>query len=147
MIELFDILYDEVELIKDLWEKNRRYHENISEYFKEVYRSMSFDQRIKAFSVFDEETMKITVAKGSDGYIGYCISTIIDGKGEIESIHVDESNRGDGVGKRLVQRHLEWMNEKNCKVIGVTVSQENEATIGFYRKLGFFPNTLYMQQK
>ena len=108
---------------------------------------MNFDQRIKAFSVFDKETMKITIAISNDKYIGYCISTAIDGKGELESMHVDESCRGNGVGKRLAQRHLEWMKEKDCNVIGVTVSQENEPTIGFYKKLGFFPNTLYMQQK
>lgn len=147
MIELIDISYEEVEVIRDLWEKNRQYHENSSEYFSELYHSMNFDQRIKAFSVFDKETMKITVAKSNEKHIGYCISTAIDGKGELESMHVDESCRGNGVGKELVQRHLEWMNERNCKVIGVTVSQENESTIGFYRKLGFYPNTLYMQQK
>lgn len=147
MIELFDISYDEIEVIRELWEKNRQYHENSSEYFSELYRSMNFDQRINAFGVFDKETMKITVAKSNEKYIGYCISIAIDGKGELESMHVDESCRGNGVGKGLAQRHLEWMNERNCKVIGVTVSQENETTIGFYRKLGFFPNTLYMQQK
>ena len=147
MIELFDISYDEVEVIKGLWEKNRQYHENSSEYFKESYRTMRFDQRIKAFNVFDKETMKITVAKSNEKYIGYCISTIIDGKGEIESLHVDESNRGKGIGEKLVRKHLEWMNENDCSVIGVTVSQENESAIGFYRKLGFYPNTLYMQRE
>jgi ribosomal protein S18 acetylase RimI-like enzyme len=147
MCEIFDIFYDEIGIIRDLWEKNRQYHENTSEYFKELYHSISFDQRIKVFSVFNEETMKITVVKSNNEYIGYCISTIIDGKGELESLHVDEAHRGKGIGKKLVVKHLEWMKEKNCKVIGVTVSQENESTIGFYKELGLYPNTLYMQQK
>ncbi len=147
MIELFDISYAEVEVIRELWEKNRQYHEKSSEYFKESYRSISFDQRIRAFSVFDKETMKITVAKSGDEYVGYCISTIIDGKGEVESLHVEEKSRGKGIGEKLVNKHLEWLKEKDCKVIGVTVSQENAPTIGFYKKLGFYPNTLYMQQK
>lgn len=147
MLELFDISYDDIEIIKELWDKNRRYHENTSQYFGETYRSMEFHQRIKAFSVFDKETMKITIAREEGNNIGYCISTAVDGKGEVESIHVDESCRGNGVGKKLVQEHLEWMREKGCKVIGVTVSQENEPTIGFYKSLGFYPNTLYMQQK
>ncbi|WP_432665282.1 GNAT family N-acetyltransferase [Wukongibacter baidiensis] len=147
MNEFFDISYDEVEIIKNLWEKNRQYHENTSEYFKEAYRFINFDQRIKAFSVFSEETMKITVAKSNGKYVGYCISTIADGKGELESLHVDESNRGKGIGKKLVVKHIDWMKEKSCKVIGVTVSQENESTISFYKKLGLYPNTLYMQLK
>lgn len=147
MNEIFDISYDDIEVIKNLWEKNRQYHERSSEYFKESYGSIKFDERIKVFSVFNKETMKITVAKNNDEYIGYCISTIIDGKGEVASLHVDEVNRGNGLGKKLVDQHIEWMHEKNCKVIGVTVSQENESTIGFYKKLGFYPNTIYMQQK
>jgi ribosomal protein S18 acetylase RimI-like enzyme len=145
--EIFDISFDEIGIIKNLWEKNRQYHENSSEYFKDSYRSISFDQRIGAFSLFTSDTMKISVAKSNDEYIGYCISTAIDGRGELESLHVDATNRGNGIGKKLVMKHLEWMNEKNCNVIGVTVSQENESTILFYKKLGFCPNTLYMQQK
>jgi len=147
MIEIFDISYDHIEVIKNLWEKNRKYHEDTSEYFKESYRLVNFEDRMKAFSSFNKDTMKITVAKEKDEYIGYCISTISDGKGEVDSLHVDKANRGNGVGKNLVTIHLEWMKEKNCKAIGVTVSQENETTIGFYKNLGFYPNTLYMEQK
>lgn len=147
MTKTFDISYDEIEVIKELWEKNRQYHENSSEYFQESYHSINFEDRIKAFNIFDKETLKITVVKINDEYIGYCMSTIIHGKGEVESLHVDENNRGSGIGKKLVAKHLEWMKEKNCKVIGVTVSQENESTICFYKKLGFYPNTLYMQLK
>lgn len=147
MIQIIDISYEEIEAIRDLWEKNRQYHEKSSEYFKDLYRSINFDQRTEAFSRLNEDTIKITVAKNENEYIGYCISTIIDNKGEVESVHVDETKRGQGIGKKLVTKHIEWMREKNCKVIGVTVSQENDSTIWFYKKLGFYPNTLYMQQK
>jgi len=146
MVEIFDVSFDRIEVIKNLWEKNRQYHENSSEYFSEAYRSICFDERIKDFGWFNEETLKITVAKDKGEYIGYCISTIIECKGEMASLHVDESRRGIGVGKELVVEHLKWMKDSNCKVIGVTVSQENQHTISFYRKLGFYPNTLYMQQ-
>ncbi|SCZ05836.1 GNAT family N-acetyltransferase [Alkaliphilus peptidifermentans] len=147
MCEMFDISYDEIEIIKDLWEKNRLYHEKTSEHFKELYRFIRFDERIKGFNGFNRDNMKITVAKNNHEYIGYCISTIMDGKGEIQTLHVEEANRGKGIGKKLSINHLEWLKEKNCKEIGVTVSQENESTIWFYKKLGFYPNTLYMQQK
>lgn len=146
MIEIFDIHFDKIEVIKNLWENNRKYHEDSSEYFSEAYRSIYFEERIGNFRAFDKDLLKITVANDNDEYIGYCISTIVEGKGEVESLHVDESKRGIGIGKKLVSAHLKWMKENNCKVIGVTVSQENESTISFYKKLGFYPNTLYMQQ-
>lgn len=147
MSKIFDISFDEINIIKNLWEKNRQYHEKSSEHFKELYGSISFDQIIKALQGLDNESLKITVAKSSDEYIGYCVSTIIDGEGELKSLHVDETCRGNGIGKKIVDKHIEWMKEKSCKAIGVTVSQENESTIWFYKKLGFYPNTLYMQLK
>ena len=147
MSEFFDVSYNEIDIIKDLWEKNRLYHVNSSEYFKESYQSICFEERIKGFSSFTKDTMKITVAKNEDKYIGYCISTIENVTGELQSLHVSEDNRGNGIGWQLASKHIEWMKKMNCNVIGVTVSQENESTIRFYKKLGFYPNTLYMQQK
>ncbi len=147
MCEIFDISYAEIEVIKELWEKNRKYHENISEYFKELCHSFNFEERMKPFSMYDSETMKITVARIGNEYVGYCISTITNGKGELDSLHVNEIHRGKGIGKKLVSKHIQWMKENKCKAIGVTVSQENESTIQFYRKLGFYPYTLYMLQK
>jgi len=147
MVEILDISYAEVGIIRDLWEKNRRYHEDNSEHFKESYGSIRFDERIKVFSGYSEGKIKISVVKDKDKYIGYCISVIDGSKGELGTLHIDEAERGSGIGKRLVGKHIEWMNEKKCEEIGVTVSQENELAIGFYKKLGFYPNTLYMQKK
>lgn len=146
MCEFFDITYNKVSIIKGLWEENRQYHEDISEYFGQLYHSINFDDRIKIFTGFNKDNLKITVAKENDEYVGYCISAIVEGKGELESIHVSTSKRGKGIGKELARKHLNWMKERNCKVIGVTVSQENENAIYFYKSLGFYPNTLYMQQ-
>ena len=40
MSEIFDISFDKIGVIKNLWEKNRQYHEVSSEYFSETYRYM-----------------------------------------------------------------------------------------------------------
>lgn len=144
---IFDIPYGRIEMLRELWEKNRRYHEECSEYFKESYRSLQFDERIRFFGGLDPGAVKISVAEEDSECIGYCISTITNGAGEIASLHVEEARRGAGIGKELVRQHIQWMQEKSCTVIGVSVSQENESTIGFYQQLGFYPNTLYMQLK
>ena len=49
MNKMFDISYADIEVIKNLWEKNRQYHEKTSEHFKESYRLINFDDRIKAY--------------------------------------------------------------------------------------------------
>jgi len=141
-----DISIKEISLIKNLWEKNRAYHEETSAYFSQAYQGLCFEDRMKKFDDYSEDTYKISLCKIDEAIVGYCISTISDGIGEVDSIHVESSLRGNGIGYKLVERHLKWMKETKCKSIGVTVSQENETTIGFYKKLGFYPNTLYMQQ-
>lgn len=145
MYELFDISYNEVGIIKELWEKNRQYHEDISERFGYQYRLVTFADRMKGLAGFNEDMIKITVVKENDEYIGYCISIITQGKGELESLHVSASKRGQGIGRELVAAHIDWMKKNKCDVIGVTASQENSNTIDFYKSLGFYPKTVYMQ--
>lgn len=147
MCEIFDITYKDIAVIKDLWEKNRLYHQNTSEFFGDSYRLLQFEDRIKPFGKLNSEALKITVARCHNEYVGYCISTMADGKGEVQSLHVEESQRGKGIGQKLMTNHLEWMKGQGCTEILVAVSQENQATIEFYKKLGFYPNFLYMQQK
>lgn len=145
-MNFIDIDLKDINRIKELWEKNRLYHERSSEHFGSDYKSVCFEERMSKFNDFDDNMLKITICSEGQTIIGYCISIIDNSVGEVESIHVEESKRGCGIGEKLVNNHLQWMREMNCERIGVTVSHENESTIRFYEKLGFYPNTLYMQQ-
>lgn len=145
-MEYTDIKLTQIDLIRDLWEKNRAYHEVHSEYFASTYQGICFENRMGKYRNHKEDMCKITLCMECGNVVGYCISAITDATGEIESLHVDASKRRNGIGERLVEIHREWMREMKCEKIGVTVSQENAPTIEFYKKLGFYPNTLYMQQ-
>jgi len=145
MYKTFDIDYSDITHIKTLWEKNRIYHEVNSEYFKELYRSICFKHLTEGLKDIPEDELKITVTQKDETYIGYCISVITNNSGELKSLHVDKDFRGRGIGRELVGEHLQWLKKKNCKSIGVKVSYENDPTISFYKRLGFFPNTLHMQ--
>lgn len=145
MYEIFDISPERVEVIGELWEKNRLHHEELSRYFKELYGSITFDDRIGSFKGLDKESIKITVAQKENRYIGYCISRVTEEDGELESLHVDKDSRGTGVGRALSAHHIKWMREKGCQAIRVKVAHENETAISFYRELEFFPNTLDLQ--
>jgi ribosomal protein S18 acetylase RimI-like enzyme len=145
-MDFIDIKLDDIQLIKKLWEKNRIYHEKSSEYFGSDYQNICFEERMDKFFNLQDKMYKITLCKEKEEIIGYSISTVSNSIGEVESIHVDEGKRGCGIGERLVNNHLQWMRGLECKKIGVNVSQENKKTIKFYKKLGFYPNTLYMEQ-
>lgn len=148
MICLRDIPFSEVSIIKGLWEKNREYHENISEHFGDLYKDLVFEERMNHFSSFDEEHIKITIAEDSDKKtLGYSISAFEGKEGYIHSLHVAEKIRGSGIGKKLMNNHIGWLQKNGCKSISITVAVENVNTIEFYKNLGFKGNTMEMRLK
>lgn len=149
MICYKDIPFNQVSVIKDLWERNRKYHENMSEYFGELYSNIDFKDRINYFSNFDKNHIKITLTEESENgkLLGYCISTFEGIEGHTQTLHVLEDARGTGIGKNLMKRHIEWLKDNGCEIITITVSYENNSTIEFYKTLGFRPNTLEMRLK
>ncbi len=140
-----DIKYDEIHIIKDVWEQNRRYHENISTYFKDVYSNLVFEQRAAGLHYFNENKIKITVATNSDLLIGYCISVFDDCEGEVSTLHVLEQYRKQGIGNKLVNMHIDWLKANGCSDIKIMVAIENDNAISFYKSIGFKPNTIEMR--
>lgn len=142
-----DIPFSEVSIIKEVWERNRKFHQEISKYFKHLYSDIVFEDRINVFSSFDKNHIKITLAEDVDNskLLGYCISTFEGAQGEPHTLHVIEEARGNGIGKELMRRHIEWLRINSCESITITVSHENNNTIEFYQSMGFRPNTIEMR--
>lgn len=146
MIEYIDIEPSQIVRIKLLWQKNREYHLHNEPVFKEQYANLVFEDRMDAI-LKGEKELKITVAEEAGNTYGYCISTISGHVGEIVSLHVLESQRRNGIGRLLTEKHIQWMKSRSCKEIGLYVASTNEKSINFYKQLGLYPNLLYMQME
>ncbi|WP_283408979.1 GNAT family N-acetyltransferase [Anoxynatronum buryatiense] len=133
--------------MKDVWERNRQFHEEMSRFFGHYYTSLVFEERMKPFSGFGENRIKITIAEEEEekSVIGYCLSTIDNHEGQMQTLHVLEDFRGNDIGKELMRRHLEWFETKGCTEISLVVSNENEKAIRFYENHGFRKNTIEMR--
>ncbi len=143
-----DIALSELSIIKELWEKLNQIHLKDSNYFKEHYQTFTFEKRCEKLYKMKEDTIKIQVICDSgNALVGYCISTIDEGSGEIESLFVEELYRGAHLGKRLVENALDWLKEKGCKKIGVSVAEGHETVFNFYKQFGFYPRLTYLQLK
>ena len=150
-----DISLKEVHHIKEVWEKNRLFHEETSRFFGHLYEGLIFEDRMAPFEALREDQLKITIAEATDGelkeaesqqqVIGYCLSTINEGEGQMQTLHVLEKYRGKEIGKELMQRHLEWLKDNKCEAVSLVVSQENEKAIRFYENHGFQKNTVEMR--
>lgn len=58
-----DIGFEEISLIKNVWEKNRDYHRDISEHFSNDYVGLCFEERMQFLGDIDKENVKITIAE------------------------------------------------------------------------------------
>ena len=93
----------EIAAIKHLWEKLNQIHYQDSVYFKDHFKTFTFEKRCNDFSDINDEEIKINVLIDSEKVVGYCIATIKKAVGEIESIYVDDEYRKKGFGKKLIE--------------------------------------------
>lgn len=150
-IQFFSGNEELLEKIEFLWEELRDYHMRKSKDFYDHYASFNFKKR-KADLLYKakEGSMRIDIAKDkrTGQIIGYCISVIDKNNvGEIESFFVESNHRGKNIGDEFMKRALEWLdyNKVEKKKIGVAVG--NEDVLDFYKRYGFHPRTIILEQK
>lgn len=136
-------------LVEPLWEKLRKHHETKSNYFSNEFKNFKFEVRKSKFIKDSNMQVKIDLIKDieKDIYIGYCISTINkDLIGEIDSIFVEKEYRIHGLGEKLMNRALEWLNNYNVKTKIIAVAEGNEDVMEFYQKHGFYKRRVILEQ-
>ena len=141
-----EIKKENINLIKDLWEKNRIFHQNKTNNFSYQYSNLNFDERMN--NIFDSKDInhyKITGIISQNNIIGYCLSIIQKNSGELCTLFIDEKYRNRGLGHILIEKQLEWFKNNECNSISVNVLIENKDTIKFYESLGFKQNIINME--
>ncbi|MBN1824324.1 MAG: GNAT family N-acetyltransferase [Endomicrobiales bacterium] len=130
--------------IKSLWEKLNAIHRKESVYFKRYFEKLHFRQRMK---VLTGKRLRVETAELKGRMIGYCVSSMHRGTGEIESLIVDSKYRGYGVGKRLVSNALRWFKKNHSKKEQLRVVFGHESVLPFYMSQGFFPREIELRKK
>lgn len=133
-----DIL--EIELIKPLWEKLNSIHFDKSVHFKEKYDKFTFDKRMEPINKKAQKgIIKIDMLLDIDNgnYVGYCLSSIEDDLGEIESLYIENQYRKLKFGDKLMRSALNWFEANSITNIQINVSYGNDGVIPFYESYGF----------
>lgn len=138
-VSMLDKDISEIEIIKPLWEKLNAIHLDKSIFFKSKYEKFTFEKRIESFNKETGKVIKIAVLFDSEKekYIGYCISSIEEKQGEIESIFIEKEYRKFGLGDKLMSNALMWFHENSIKDIQIGVVYANDDVLPFYQKYGF----------
>ena len=130
----------EIELIKPLWEQLNSIHLDKSVYFKNKYENFTFDKRMESiYKKAQKGIIKIDMLLDNDNgnYIGYCLSSIEDNLGEIESIYIEKKYRKFRLGDKLMKNALTWFESNRITNIEINVVYANDEALPFYERYGF----------
>ena len=135
-----------VDDIQDLWEGLKQLHIEKSLDFEQYYRDIVFSSRKESFVRCAENgELLILIAYHDSNKVGYCVASVVDGTGEIDSIFVRSDYRKKQIGNMLIESALDWIHSCSANKIIVKVATGNEEVFGFYSKYGFAPRLTEMQ--
>jgi ribosomal protein S18 acetylase RimI-like enzyme len=139
------ITRDNIGIIKRLWEGLNAHHLSHSTHFTHYFSKLRFDDRVETLKKRDK--FIAYVAEHDQDSIGYCIATVHDRAGEIDSLFLSAPYRGKGYGKALMDLALKWLGDQHCETIRVSIAEGNEEVLHFYRRFGFAERFVVMQRK
>jgi ribosomal protein S18 acetylase RimI-like enzyme len=91
--------------------------------------------------IIHSDTTHLLMAEEDDGYIGsltLVVFKIPSGtRARIEDLVVQETARGRGVGRSLVQKAIEMAKALGAEAVDLTTNSSREAANQLYQKLGF----------
>lgn len=138
----------DLELISGMWKKLIHHLESQSKYFPIDYQNLIFEKRKEQLkNIAKSGKLRLDIVKNGETYLGYSISSIVDEKGFIDSLYVDRKYRNEGIGNKLMNRALNWMELHNVSDFEILVSYGNEDALKFYEKFEFYPKHLILKKK
>ena len=149
-IDYIDVDHSQVNLIEELRERFVPFHLSLGTDFPEEYDREAMDRNMKKFLArAGKGAMRIFLARDriSERYVGFCMATLDpEGEGMIESFLVLDECRGSGIGTRLFQNALDWLEARSAVSIKLNVLPRNVRAIRFYERFGFRPLSLIMKR-
>jgi ribosomal protein S18 acetylase RimI-like enzyme len=141
---------DEFDVIRPLWEQLNQHHASLPTPFAAEIALRKFEPRRRELcEKAHSDGLRIEVARMAEGSppVAYGIATLsADGAGEIDSLFVLPECRRMGIASMLMQRALDWLRESGAKCQRVVVLHGNEEALAFYRRFGFSPRNIELQQ-
>ena len=100
------------------------------------------------YAAFDliaaDERNRLLVAEAGGRIVGTLQLTTIPGlsrhgmlRGQIEAVRVASGQRGNGLGRRMIERAIEVAREQGCGLVQLTSDKRRPDAVRFYQSLGF----------
>jgi len=138
-----------LELIEPLWLQLRQMHRVESTHFKSTLGMKTFKERMDEILMKSSDgLLRVEIVKDEDGQsVAYCVSSINGALiGEVDSIFVSVSYRRTGIGSRLMEDSMRWMDGLGVKRRMISTIVGNEGVQGFYAHFGFLPRSVILER-
>ena len=142
-MKIIAIDWDEIGIIKPLWEGLNAHHLSKSTHFKKHFSEFTFEKRMEGLDRREHLIAYVAQENGED--VGYCLATTDGFNGEVDSLFVDAAYRGRGIAEELMSLALKWLEEQKCETVRVSIAEGNESALDFYRRFGFAERQTVMQ--
>lgn len=98
-----------------------------------------------AFAALERDPNQFpAVLEDGGAVVGYLQLTFIPGlslkgmlRGQIESVRIASSHRGQGLGRVMLQWAIEECRRKGCGLVQLAMNKSREDSLRFYKSLGF----------
>lgn len=135
-----------IEAVRPLWEKLRLYHATLLD-DRPPFLFEPRKQEILGKAAAGRLRIELAGIGSHAVDIAYCISTAnAAGCGEVDSLFVEEQFRRCGVGSELLRRALAWLEDVGTSSTVVTVAYANQGALALYKRFGFYPHKIFLQQ-
>lgn len=141
---------DDISMIEALWNKLNGLHSQLSPFFQDEYGNKKFaDRKKELLEKAEEGILKIFIAMDADSgnLAGYCVCSVVDGTGEIDSIFVEEGYRKHKIGDELMTRSGTFFKNNSVSKQVLSVYAGNENVIRFYNRHGYYQKYIILEKK
>ena len=135
---------EDIPQLKDIYTECIQYHIKTGYHLDKVFNAPElFSDHAK--ELINRDDGLLIVAKSDNQIVGYCASKISEKPpvyaelryGEIENLAVSRDFQRQGVGEKLFQETVKWLQKRNIKRIEIMVTIRNPKSNNFWQKMGF----------
>ncbi len=143
-IQIKECKKEDLPQLKDIYTECIDYHVKTGYHLDKIPNAPEFFLE-HANELIKQDDALFILAKSDNQIVGYCASKISEKPpvyaepryGEIENLAVSKDFQRQGVGEKLFQETVKWLQKRNIKRIEIMVTIRNPKSNNFWKKMGF----------
>lgn len=133
----------EIDRIESLWHELKQHHQGRTTDYTQHYLDTTFRKRKS--ELLGKDQLAIFIAELDKNAVGFCVVSVNQKQGEVDSLFVQSNQRKCRAGSSLMAEAMRWLHEQHPQCISLSVGQGNEEVLPFYEKLGFKTRATVME--